>query len=61
MNRIGLTRSRDELEDALPALQETLQAAPAAGETLREIGVIVALHLAVAFAVVLTLQAFGVS
>jgi hypothetical protein len=34
---------------------------PTAGETLYEIGVVLALHLALAFAVLLTLQACGVS
>jgi hypothetical protein len=34
---------------------------PKAGETLHEIGVVLALHLALALAVLLILQAFGVS
>jgi hypothetical protein len=59
VNRIGLRHPRDALEDALPPSQEALQAAPEVGETLREIGVLVALHLAFALAVALTLQAFS--
>jgi len=34
---------------------------PTAGEILYEIGVVLALHLAFAYSVLLTLQAFGVS
>ena len=68
MNRPGLSRTRNDtmsgLDIATPAKaapQEAQQAAPKAGETVYEIGVILALHLAFAFAVLLTLQAFGVS
>jgi hypothetical protein len=68
MNRLGLSQSRNDAmsgvdiaSSAKPALQETQQATPKAGETVYEIGVILALHLAFAFTVLLTLQAFGVS
>ena len=68
MNRFGLSQSRNDAmsgvdiaSPAKPAPQEAQQATPKAGETVYEIGVILALHLAFAFAVLLTLQAFGVS
>ena len=64
MNRLGLSHTRNHamsgLDIATPA-QPAPQATPKAGETAYEIGVILALHLAFAFAVLLTLQAFGVS
>ena len=55
MNRFGLSRS----DDAWPTAEEQ-SAAPHAGETLFEIGVIIVLHLAFALAVLGTLDAFGV-
>lgn len=67
MKRLGYSRSRG---DAMPGLDIATRAAPApqdaqatpkAGETVYEIGVILALHLAFACAVLLTLQAFGVN
>jgi hypothetical protein len=68
MNRLGLSHTRNDAissvdiaSPAKPAPQEVQQATPKAGDTVYEIGVILALHLAFAFAVLLTLQAFGVS
>jgi hypothetical protein len=55
VNRFGLSRS----DDAWPAAGEQ-PAAPHAGDTLFEIGVIITLHLAFAVAVLVTLDAFGV-
>ena len=68
MNRLGLSHTRNDamsgvdiVSPAKPVLQEAQQATPKAGETVYEIGVLLALHMAFAFAVLLTLQAFGVS
>ena len=63
MNRLGLSQSRNDAMSGpdIASPQEAQQATPKAGETVYEIGVILALHLAFAFAVLLTLQAFGVS
>jgi hypothetical protein len=72
MNRIGLSHIRNDAMSRLhvaslatPAPHEALQAGseaiPSGTETIYEIGVILALHLAFAFAILLTLQAFGVS
>jgi len=52
----GTAQPRDD-----EAVVEERSALPTAGETLYEIGVVLALHLALAFAVLLTLQAFGAS
>lgn len=62
MRRLGLSRSR---VGALPALdiaptrQEIVETAPRPAEVFFEIGVLLASHLAIVFAVLLTLQAFG--
>jgi hypothetical protein len=65
MNRLGLSQpcndAMSDVDIASPAKSASQQATPKAGETVYEIGVILALHLAFAFAVLLTLQAFGVS
>ena len=68
MNRLGLSHTRNDAmsgmdiaSPAKPVPQEAQQATPRAGETVYEIGVILVLHLAFAFAVLLTLQAFGAS
>lgn len=67
MDRFGLSRSRDDNTSRLDAATSLVPApfkageTPKAGETLHEIGIVIALHLAFAFAVLLTLQAFGVS
>ena len=68
MNRLGLSHTRNDAMSgvdiapaAKPALPEARHATPKAGETVYEIGVVLALHMAFAFAVLLTLQAFGVS
>jgi len=53
-SRVGQPRGSEGLLDERSTL-------PTAGETLYEIGVVLALHLALAFAVLLTLQAFGAS
>lgn len=57
MNRFGLSR----LDVTAPARQDAQPATPTVGETLFGIGVVLALHLAFAFGVVLVLRAFGVS
>ena len=46
-----LTQGSPDLSDSSPA--------PAVGEVMSEIGLLLAIHLAIATAVVLTLQAFG--
>jgi len=68
MNRLGLSHARTDampgLDIATPAAsapREARQPIPKANETIGEIGIILALHLAFAFAVLLTLRAFGVS
>ena len=64
MSRFGVTRPRADLDimsPAAPVRQDERPATPMAGETMYEIAIMIALHLAFAFAVVLTLQAFGVS
>jgi hypothetical protein len=68
MSRFGLFRSRDgavsgldAAPSATPALPDARPATPTVGETLYEISIVLALHLAFAFAVLLTLRAFGVS
>jgi hypothetical protein len=52
-------RSFDRLHPEHPAAQ--LKAAPRAREMLLEIGLVVAVHLAFALAVVLTLDTFGIA
>jgi hypothetical protein len=60
VNRVGLTPIRDAAASGLDvSATDTSRHAPAPGETLHEIGMLLALHLAFAFAVVLMLQAFG--
>jgi hypothetical protein len=66
VNRFGLSRSSDDTASppdvagaAWPAVPEE-QATPQAGDTLFEIGIIVTLHLAVALAVLVTLDVFGI-
>ncbi len=63
VNRLGFTRPRADLDVMARAesAEQERPATPLAGETMYEIGIIVALHLAFAFVVVLTLQAFGVN
>jgi hypothetical protein len=67
VNRFGLSRPRERItprRDAAPTLLAApveARETPRAGETLYEIGMLIALHLAFAFAVLLTLRAFGVS
>jgi hypothetical protein len=73
MTRFRLSRSREGamsgLDVAPPSTvaapqdagQATPQATPTPGEALYEIGVLLALHLAFAFAVLLALRALGVS
>ena len=62
-NRFGLTRSRAGLDVVARAasVEHERPATPLAGETMYEIGIMIALHLAFAFVVVLTLQAFGMN
>lgn len=64
MSRFGFTRHRSGRDVMTPAAfvrNDKRPVMPMAGETMYEIGVVIALHLAFAFAVVLTLQAFGVT
>lgn len=66
MNRFGLSRPREGITsrfDAATPLVAPVEAreTPKASETLYEMGVLIALHLAFAFAVLLTLRVFGVS
>lgn len=58
MTRIGLARPRDGVTSD-PGV--AAPATPVAAGTVHEIGVLLSVHLAVAFAVVLTLRVFGVS
>ena len=66
MNRFGLSRpregnpSRPDAATPLAAAPFEVRETPKVGETLNEIGVVIALHLVFAFAVLLTLRAFGV-
>ena len=64
MNRFGLSRSGLKRPPVGcrrgGAYAEEQSATPHAGDTLFEIGVILALHLAFALAVLVTLDAFGV-
>ena len=64
VSRFGSSRHRAELEVIVPAAslqQDERPVTPMAGETMYEIGVVIALHLAFAFVVVLTLRAFGMN
>lgn len=64
MSRFSSARQRADLDAIAPVAsvqQDERPVAPMAGETMYEIGVIIALHLAFAFVVVLILQAFGVN
>ena len=63
VNRSGLSRSGDtaaHADVAAAAMPQDQQAVPHASDTLVEIGIILALHLAFALAVLVTLDAFGV-
>jgi hypothetical protein len=63
VSRFGFTGQRADLDAMSPmvSIQDERPVTPLAGETMHEIAIIIALHLAFAFVVVLTLQAFGVS
>jgi hypothetical protein len=66
MVRFGLSRARRNISAkgvtaASQALTESRRNAPSPGEVLFEIGLILALHLAFAVAVLLTLDAYGVT
>jgi hypothetical protein len=62
VSRFGFTRPRADLDAVTaPVHRDERPATPMAGKTMYEIGVMIALHLAFAFVVVLTLQAFGVN
>ncbi len=64
VSRFGFTRQRSGRDVMAPAAfvrNDKRPVVPMAGETMYGIGVMIALHLAFAFAVVLTLQAFGVT
>jgi hypothetical protein len=52
-------RSASPWADGQPAVDDT-SATPRVGEVVSEIGLMLAIHLAVAFAVVLTLGACGI-
>lgn len=66
MSRFTVTRAHPEMMsdlDAaarLPTRQAASSASPKAGEVVSEIGLLLVLHLAFAFAILLTLQAFGI-
>jgi hypothetical protein len=69
MVRFGFSRARRDVSAKAPvrvataseALTDPRRDAPASGEVLFEIGLILALHLAFAVAVLLTLDAYGVT
>ena len=67
MVRFGLTRARQDMAAQLPGkvatapLTDSCPAAPTPGEIVVEIGLVLALHLAVAVAVLLTLNVLGVN
>jgi hypothetical protein len=66
VNRLGFSRSDDTIShpnasaDIELEVLEKQQAAPHAGDALFEIGIIITLHLAFAWAVLVTLDAFGI-
>lgn len=66
MFRFGFSRVRRDISAkgvtaASQALTEPQRAAPTSGEVLFEIGLVLAVHLAFAVSVVLTLDAYGVT
>jgi hypothetical protein len=69
MVRFGFSRARQDMAAQMPgkaatapeALTDSRRDAPSPGEVFFEIGLLLALHLAVAVAVLLTLDAYGVT
>lgn len=62
MVRLGFSRARRDLSAATaPTLGDPTCNVPSVGEVFFEIGLVLALHLAVAVAVLLTLDAYGVT